>query len=175
MWLQPVLLSVLPGLGVALQSGPVSAHAQSLKETLSVHSTPRRQVTRELRPHLCCHLCPQRVQAHPGRVHHRPRGPHAADDQGPSQQPGEAGVGGAGPPRSPHPGRGWRGGAPGCGSVSWAWPHLEGKAQPSPFLAGDVLGVPGLRRQLRQGECCGASPAPGSLPPGADQGLTSTA
>ncbi|KAM9598002.1 ethanolamine-phosphate cytidylyltransferase isoform 1-T1 [Trichechus inunguis] len=32
---------------------------------------------------------PQRVQAHPGRVHHRPRGPHAAGDQGPPQWPGD--------------------------------------------------------------------------------------
>lgn len=36
-------------------------------------------------------LCPQRVQAHPGRVHHGPRRPHAAGDQGPSQRPRESG------------------------------------------------------------------------------------
>lgn len=39
--------------------------------------------------HLCRCLCPQRVQTHPGRVHHRPRRPHAAGDQGSSPRPSE--------------------------------------------------------------------------------------
>lgn len=42
-----------------------------------------------------------------------------------------------------------------------------------PFRAGDDLGVPGVRRQLRQGECCPEPhPPPTRCPPGADRVLT---
>lgn len=134
--------------------------------------------TRALSPPLLSPL-PQGVQAHAGRVHHRPGGPHAADDQGPSQQPGEAGAGwghGTTSTRSPHPagGCGGRGspaclsGAPGCGFRVPGATTSGGGGPSAPFLAGDVLGVPGVRRQLRQGERRPGPrpPPPGSPPPG---------
>ena len=115
------------------------------------------------------HPRPQRMQAHPGGVHHGPRWPHAAGDQGSSQQPGEP-RSRSGVPEVPELGGSLhRALAPGWALGSWAGGCVW-KARPlSPASrAGDALGVPGVRGQLRQGECrCRPGPArrghPGGL------------
>ena len=60
-----------------------------------------------------------------------------------------------------------------------SWLCLEGMAPdpyPLPFLAGDVLRVPGVRGQFWQGECCPEPHLPPCfLPLGSEQGPTSAA